>query len=386
MFSTWLKSLAGNSSSSATPRKGEHNCKPQLELLEDRSVPATLSVIPNVPATNMAQYLVAGTGLQPNNATLMVNTPPGPPGPFVPSGAGDQHAGTFSNGKPIIGLNRGIVIGGWNIGILPIVYNNPGPSPSVDVFLSFQFVPHASIATVRIVMASDEFSSFAAPPFPDQVGIYVNGSQKAFVPGTGAPISPPNIPASLLLYNENFIPPFPFPIPGAAAPYEIDVAGFTKPITVNLPVHPNQVNTVTFAETTTYDLLFPTWMFVETLHTFNGPKITGTNPYNWIFQPSANAFSGLVTIKNIGDFAFTAGDFLHPGTTALYVTLPGLPAGSTIISAGGTFLPGTSIPAVKLPVKTIAAGQTIAFQILITDPYNLALPTIFQSTPQLFAK
>jgi len=371
MFGSWLNGLVKRASTLLSRGRGERRCRPRLEQLEDRSVPATMTVVNNLPPTTLADTIMQYTNSTPFGATLAVYTVnPAPVAKFVNSSV---QAGTFCNAQTIIGLNCGVVIGGFNVGILPQVFVNPNPNPTHDVVLSFHFIPHASVGKIRIVMASDEwFASLTVGAFPDQVGVYVNGIQKAYI--AGAQMSPVNQTLGSPDVISNMGPLF----PGAASPYEIDASAFTIPITLTFGVHPNQVNTLTFAETEFADINFPTWLFIEPVRFFQGPKIVTYNPYNWVYQPGSNAFLGLVTIENLGDTALVA-------PHALYVVLPGLPSGSTIVSAGGTVLPGTSTPAVLLPSKIINAGQVLQLQVLITDPYNLALPTFFTAKPVVVA-
>lgn len=390
MFGSWLNGLIGKSASSTSQRENKHCFRPRLEQLEDRSVPATLFTAPNLPVQQLASTILQNTTAKPNNATLMVRVPIGTNTPLRAVGSSFQ-AGTFGNAGSIIGLNRGVVIGGVNVGILPQPYIIPDPSvigfPGSDVVLSFQFVPNGRIGRLRIVMASDEYgwqaTSGGASPFPDQVGVFVNGAQRASL--NNLPISPANFP----LPNPNVIPNLanilggpPLGLPGAGTPWEINTGGFTRPIQLQFPLRPNVRNTITFAETEmnfagTINNMFPTWLFIEPLQVFKGPRVVAYNPYNWVYQPASHAYLGIITITNTGDLALTAG----PGQS-LYVTLPGLPSGSTILNPPGTgFLPGTSIRAVRLPIRSINPGQTYQFQLLVTNPYNLALPSIFTAKP-----
>lgn len=370
MFGSWLKGPGKSSASSASRHGGDHYFHPRLEQLEDRSVPSTMQVIPNLPALTLASTILQNTTSKANSATLMETK--------------SDHAGVFTNAKTIIGLNYGVVIGGYNVGILPGVYLNGQPAtaanPATNTVLSFKFIPHGSVARVRIVMASDEYNFPGA--FPDQVGVFVNGIQKAYL--GGLVISPATLTFAdpRVIDNGSVVPPFGLPrpapaFPGAGSPFEIDAAGFTIPITLQFAVKPNVSNTLTFATSEGIDIFYPTWMFIEPLQVSKGPKIVAMNPYNWVYQPGSNAYLGIITIQNLGDTAFSTTAPHH-----LWVTLPGLPSGSKIISpAGPGYLPGTSIPAVQLPVLSINPGQVLSFQVLVTNPYNLALPSVFTAKP-----
>jgi hypothetical protein len=380
MIGSWLNGLMARISSSPLSSLSvlpERICRPRLEELEDRSVPSYMFVTSGTTAA-----MEAATIFPPNLGTI--NNPRN----IVPN---IVQAGVFTNAFNVIGINSGVVIGGFDVGILPGVYFNQNPGPTNNSTFSFHFIPNGSKIQFSVVMASDEYDCTRTPPAPnpapDQAGVYLNGIQKGYFPGGNllnpagpTPLSPVTLPGISL-----FGPPDPRVIingsffgPGASSAFEMDAAGWTIPLKLTLNVRAHKDNSLTFATSEGYDNQFPTWLFISPIKVFQGPHIVTYNPYNWVYQPASNSFQGLITITNTGDLALTA-------TTALYVVIPGLPAGSVFIGPGATFLPGTSTPAVKLPILSINPGQVYQLNVLVTDPYNLPLPSFFSGTPIVYA-
>jgi hypothetical protein len=116
--------------------------------------------------------------------------------------------------------------------------------------LSFSFVPVGTSLSLQLVFGSEDYSDLVNSGFPTDVfGVWINGVNYAWVPGTKTPISastincggPTSGPApnvggqNCSMYRDN--PPFFDTI-------DSEIDGFTIPITLSMPINPGVINTI----------------------------------------------------------------------------------------------------------------------------------------------
>ena len=123
------------------------------------------------------------------------------------------------------------------------------PTQNASV-LSFQFVPQYDVLSLSFVFGSEDYNDLVNAGFPTDVfGVFVNGVNQALVPGSGLAISAASIncggPASgaangsgaqnCALYRDNA------PFSGLI---DSELDGFTVRLTLQMPVHAGQVNSL----------------------------------------------------------------------------------------------------------------------------------------------
>jgi len=139
-------------------------------------------------------------------------------------------------------------------------FNSLTPESTFNAsILTFSFVPQGSTLTLQLVFASEDYNDLVNSGFPTDVfGVFLNGVNYAWVPGTLTPISassincggPTNLPAPNVggqncgLYRDNA------PFSGSISS-EID--GFTVPISLSIPVNFGVPNTITIGIADTFD-------------------------------------------------------------------------------------------------------------------------------------
>lgn len=252
---------------------------------------AGITTTPSVGCTDLANTLVAGTGITVSSATC----------------TGDSLAfGTFSGGGGIIGIERGIILSTGKVA--DVVGPNTDSGMSTDfetagdadlqllanagcpvgancttfdaAILEFDFVPTKSVLTFRLVMASEEYNEFVGTRFNNPFGIFVkqlgslNGENPyvnyAKLPdGTevainnvngGNPFVDPAIPAShpeFYINNANCTE-----VEGGICPHDIQADGFTVILTVNIPVTPNEPHRLKVAIADAGDSILDSWVFI----------------------------------------------------------------------------------------------------------------------------
>jgi len=118
--------------------------------------------------------------------------------------------------------------------------------------LTFQFVPTASTLKLRLVFGSEDYNDVVSSGFPTDVfGVFLNGVNQAFVPGTSLPISASSI---------NCGGPASGPAPGGGlncgmfrdnAPFfgviDTELDGLTTVLDLSMPVNTGKVNTIQIA-------------------------------------------------------------------------------------------------------------------------------------------
>jgi hypothetical protein len=135
--------------------------------------------------------------------------------------------------------------------------------------LSFQFIPNGNAITLQYVFGSEEYSDVVNTGFPpDVLGVFVNGVNYAFVPGTVMPVSTATIncggPTSgaatnvnatnCNLYRDN--PPF-------FGKIDTELDGLTVVLTLTAPVLPGKVNTIQLGIANSSDSFADSAVFIQ---------------------------------------------------------------------------------------------------------------------------
>jgi len=351
---------------------------PQLEVLEDRDVPAlTITSFPLAQTPSILVNKIAGPGVAISNVRY--------------TGVAAA-AGTFTQGAPAVGIDSGIIL---STGIA--VQAGPGPNNFVastnngqpgDIQLSqliggtvtfdaaelqFDFVPKARIMTLRYVFASDEYNTFVGLGFTDVVGIFLNGRNLAHVPGTTVNVS---IDTVNKIVNSQFFrdnDPADF---GGIRPLGTVMNGLTTVFTITANVNIGVPNHLKIAIADATDAVFDSVVFVQASSFQAQINPVVYFPLRYTFNPHTGTYDGFLTIINFGAAALTV-------PTVLVV--PTLPAGVTVSGATTTFpgFVGTSV--IPFPVSTLPGGATLHLYVHFTDPFHLPLPNYF-SPPAFFVE
>ena len=150
------------------------------------------------------------------------------------------------------------------------LFNSLTSAPTFNAsILGFQFVPTGNSITLRYVFGSEEYGDVVNTGFPpDVLGVFVNGVNYAFLPGTVTPVSTaaincggptsgaatnPNGP-NCNLYRDN--PPF-------FGKIETELDGLTVVLTVTAPVTAGQVNTIQLGIANSSDSFADSALFIE---------------------------------------------------------------------------------------------------------------------------
>ena len=135
--------------------------------------------------------------------------------------------------------------------------------------LRFQFIPTGNSVTVRYVFGSEEYGDVVNTGFPPDVfGVFVNGVNYAFLPGTVTPVSTASIncggpasgaattvnPINCNQYRDN--PPF-------FGKIETELDGLTVVLTVTAPVLPGEVNTIQLGIANSSDSFADSAVFIQ---------------------------------------------------------------------------------------------------------------------------
>ncbi len=199
--------------------------------------------------------------------------------------------GLFSNADCVpLGFNEGIVLSTGRAGdvvgpntICLINKNNGLPGdPQLTAlsgaifthnasWLQFDFVPTENTVYIQYVFTSTEYSARVFPNtfYDDIVGIFVNGSNIALVPGTNFPVSIRNINYGLASCNTcgnpaNGTNPQFFRDNGCAPyPFNIQANGLTTVLTGIASVNPGVTNTIKIAIADGQDRFGDSWVFFK---------------------------------------------------------------------------------------------------------------------------
>lgn len=187
--------------------------------------------------------------------------------------------GTFSGGASTVGIDSGVVLSTGQVKDLPGPNEDGWTSTSMmwagdadleaiagtktydAAVLEFDFVPVSDTLTFRYVFGSEEYNEYVGSRYNDVFGLFVNGVNCAVVPGTQTPvaINTINSKAHAAYYVDNDIE-LTWPEP---APHNIEMDGFTTPLTCEAEVTPGVTNHVKLAITDVDDWRYDSWVLLE---------------------------------------------------------------------------------------------------------------------------
>jgi hypothetical protein len=182
-------------------------------------------------------------------------------------------AGTFTNGPALIGFSSGILLSSGNVADaastwagqdLPDTNEGGGGNAQLSALisgqatfdaavLSFSFIPTASQIFFSYTFASAEYPNFIGA-FNDPMGLFVNGTNVALIPGTSTPVTINNVNAGnhAAFFNK-------YNSTGDTLPY----GGETKVLTATANVNPGVVNTIVLGVADALDHSLDSAVFIQ---------------------------------------------------------------------------------------------------------------------------
>ena len=210
-------------------------------------------------------------------------------------------AGTFTGGGPTIGIDQGIVLSSGRVtsmvganasGGTSTSFGNPGDSalgaliggPTFDAAtLEFDVTPASSPLVFTYVFASDEYSESVGSRFDDGMGLFVDGTNNAFLPvGSQPPVSIDTVNGGRPVGTNASNPEFFVNNEPPAASIAIQADGFTKLLTATAAVAPGVRHHVKISIADGGDSGVDSWVMIGTGAVVGGPApdlaITATCP------------------------------------------------------------------------------------------------------------
>jgi hypothetical protein len=151
-----------------------------------------------------------------------------------------------------------------------LLFSGLTSAPTLNAsILSFQFIPNGNAISLKYVFGSEEYGDVVNTGFPpDVLGVFVNGVNYAFVPGTVTPVSTATIncggptsgaatnvnASNCNLYRDN--PPF-------FGKIETELDGLTVVLTLTAPVIAGQVNTIQLGIANSADSFADSAVFIQ---------------------------------------------------------------------------------------------------------------------------
>jgi hypothetical protein len=404
MLRAWFAGLLGAGAPRRHTARRPRYCRPRLEALEARAVPALVvnDLTTGLTPTQLAQSL-AGPGVTISNVSFT----------GVP-----QAAGEFTGGTGIIGFEQGIILSSGHANGVPGPNDDTnGPNPSFDngqpgdpqlntlttpsnptfdaAVLQFDIVPQASTLTFKYVFSSEEYNDFVKAGFNDVFGLFVNGANVALIPGTNTPvgIDTVNLTTNSQFYINNAPSDDPFPATPPLLNTQMD--GLTVVLTATAQVNPGVLNHIKLGIEDAGDAIFDSDVFIQAgsfsapsppvfqayrpfryafrslqENSLGTPPKPGTPPVPFLGPVAIDTFDGNITILDVGQ---TAAD------GPLTVTLHGLPSGVQLINATG-FNPVSGDPFIVVPTGA-PIGVPVRVPIKLSNPNHLPLGTFFIGPP-----
>lgn len=205
-------------------------------------------------------------------------------------------AGTFTGGNGIIGFDSGIILsngsaasvaGSSGSGTSTCNYL-PGDSdlatltsgPTTDAtLLSFDFVPIYNNITFQYVFGSSEYNQYVGSQYNDVMGFFVNGTNRALLPGTSTAININNInactnPAYFINNTSQSTTYCAMTLPSANL--NTALTGLTTVLTVNVAVTPGVTNHIKLGISDVGDCNLDSDVFIQASSFSSGPTATPT--------------------------------------------------------------------------------------------------------------
>lgn len=223
----------------------------------------------------------------------------------------DLASGTFTNGTVDgLGINAGVILTTGDISgaVGPnldatLSFDNLEPGdPALDTILSGQvpasvsldraalnvnFTPPAgaNLMIIPLVFASEEFSEDIGSAFNDAVAVFVDGVNRAFLPGTTTPITTNSAFGPGAVFNNND------PVQLGTPPFGLQYDAFTNVITLRIPItadvpHDIRIAIADGGSAAIPDALFDSAVFVGpiTFATAAGAEIGIYNAGTWFLD------------------------------------------------------------------------------------------------------
>ncbi len=186
-------------------------------------------------------------------------------------------AGTFAGGGGIIGIGKGILLTSGSVFNVVGPNASPGVSAIADVpgdadltllagdetfdasVLTITFVPTGNQVRFSYVFASEEYNEFIGQ-YNDVFGFYVNGVNRALVPGTAMPVAINNINCGETGAGAG--PNCNLFIDNTAGTIDTEFDGLTRVLTLTATVTPNVPNTLKIAIADTGDAILDSAVFI----------------------------------------------------------------------------------------------------------------------------
>jgi hypothetical protein len=222
------------------------------------------------------------------------------------AGAAAQ-AGTFSNAPALVGFPSGIVLSSGHVADAATTYIGEdlpdtgegtagnalltamiGEATNDAAVLTFSFIPNATSIYFKYTFASAEYPNYIGE-FNDAFGFFVNGTNRALLPGTNTPVSINNVNMGTNAQYFNKYNTF-----GDLLSY----GGETKVLTFTAPVNAGQVNTITIAVADALDDALDSAVFIQagSLTTAPPPSTVPLPPSLWLVITGLGG-SGLIMAR-----------------------------------------------------------------------------------------
>lgn len=221
-------------------------------------------------------------------------------------------SGLFTNGNSSnLGINEGVVL---TTGILSdmatnfssnnVALGNPlldplagAPTTNAST-LTIEFTPVGSEVTFSYLFASREYPEFVNSPFYDAFAFFVNGVNRALIPGTSTPVSINTVncgdsfgnnPTNCALFNDN----------RNGDITDLDIGGFTDVFSLVANVTPGVINTLILTIADANDGFFDSAVFLRG-GTFSSCGAPGLPDCNGNGGPGPVPEPGMIGILGLG--------------------------------------------------------------------------------------
>jgi len=289
---------------------------------------------------------------------------------------GDKTAAAlFTDTNSVVGFNSGIILSSGKASSIAGPNSTSASStdfggagdPDLDNLISvagndasvltFDYTPKGSFVYFTYVFGSDEYPEFAPPnstSFNDVFAFFVNNINVSKLPGTNIAVSVGNVnPVTNTKYY----------VDNTSNTHNTQMDGYTKVLTVTLPVVPGKLNKVKLAVEDAFDGRYDSWVMIKTgsLQSF---VVQARGPVRYTYN---GLYSGQFLITNSNPFAYT-------GTA--YLVFDSLPPGVTVANKTGLTPSGKPYIAVTGGFK--AYGST-SVNVTFSNPLKANLALFFQT-------
>jgi hypothetical protein len=341
-----------------------------------------------LPALSMAQLVVAPINGTTITAATLANSLLGATSGITITGAtytgADIATGNFSGGAGIIGMASGVLLTSGSVDNVVGPNNdtgatrNNGQSGDADLtalagnathdgsVLTITFVPTGSTIQFSYIFGSEEYNEYVDSNFNDVFGFFVNGVNRALIPGTSTPVAINNVNCG---YSSSGAPPGPGThcdlfVNNDPPTHDTQLDGYTATLSFTAPVNPNVPNTLKIAIADTSDFILDSAVFIAggSLSVVAPPTIAKSFGAGGIALSGSTALSFTITNPNAST-ALSGVGFADTLPAGLVVSTPN---GLTGSCGGGTITATAGSGAVSLTGATLAANASCTFSVNVT--------------------